>query len=251
MRYFLRLAYDGTNYHGWQRQPNAISVQEVIETALSTIRQSPTEIVGAGRTDTGVHAREMVAHFDSDEITDKERFLTSLNRMIGHEIVVYDVLEVRPDAHARFDALSREYEYHIAVHKTPFKYRYSYYLNRIPDLEKMNQGCEILLDNSDFTSFAKLHSDSKTNICRLMKAAWHLDSITAELVFNVKADRFLRNMVRALVGTLIEVGYGKLSLDGLRKVIEKKDRCAAGVSMPAKGLFLTSIEYPKEIFIIK
>lgn len=249
MRYFLRLVYDGTPFHGWQRQPNAASVQQKIEEALSTIFQRPTDITGAGRTDTGVHAAEMYAHFDTDAIADSGRFLTSLNRLVGNEIAIDALLPVKPDAHARFDALSRSYKYHVTLRKNPFAFRYAHRMDRMPCVEAMNEAADILLTTEDFTSFAKLHTDVKTNICRVTEARWTVDEESRELVFTITADRFLRNMVRAVVGTLLEVGTGKVTLQGFREIIEKKDRCEAGTSMPAKGLFLQKIVYPKEIFI--
>lgn len=250
MRYFLRLAYDGTPFHGWQRQPNAMSVQQTIEDALSVIFQRKTDIVGAGRTDTGVHAREMFAHFDHDEISDKKRFLSSLNRMVGHEIAIYDAIEVLPEAHARFDALERSYRYDISLQKSPFDFRFAHRLDRMPDIVRMNEAGAYLLGVEDFTSFAKLHADTKTNICDVRRAEWILSADGKHLSFFITADRFLRNMVRAVVGTLLEVGFGKLSFDEFVEVIERKDRCAAGVSMPAKGLSLTNVVYPDRIFEI-
>ena len=249
MRYFLKLAYDGSLYHGWQRQPNASSVQQAIEEALSVIFQKNIEIVGAGRTDTGVHALEMYAHFDFDEIEDKGKFLTSLNRLVGHSISIYDLIPVNDDAHARFDALSRSYSYFISLRKNPFAYLYSHRLYVLPDIELMNEAAALLLSISDFTSFAKLHSDSKTNICEVSEAYWELDYKKDVLMFSITANRFLRNMVRAVVGTLLEVGTGKMNLKGFADVINSKDRCAAGMSMPAKGLFLTNVRYPSEIFL--
>lgn len=248
MRYFLRLAYDGTPFHGWQRQPNAMSVQQRLEESLSTMLQRPVEITGAGRTDAGVHAREMYAHFDADEIKDSKRFLASLNRLAGNSISVYDLLPVKDDAHARFDALSRSYQYFISLVKNPFDFNYAHRMEHIPDVDKMNEAAAMMLRLDDFTSFAKLHSDSKTNICKVSHARWCVDESHRKLIFSITADRFLRNMVRAIVGTLLEVGTGKLTLEGFKSVIDKKDRCAAGVSMPAKGLFLTKIIYPQEIF---
>lgn len=248
MRYFLKLAYDGTPYHGWQRQPNASSVQETIERALSTMMQRDVEIVGAGRTDTGVHARAMYAHFDSDPIENKGKFLQSLNRLCGQAIAIKEVLDVVPEAHARFDAKSRTYQYHLIGEKDPFLSDYAWEIGRMPDHEKMNEAATLLLETEDFTSFAKLHSDAKTNICDVTHARWEK---TGEhgLVFTITADRFLRNMVRAVVGTLLEVGNGKISISEFKEIIEKKNRCDAGVSVPAKGLFLTDIVYSPEIFI--
>lgn len=251
MRYFLRIAYDGTSFHGWQRQPNAVSVQQTIEEALSTIFQKETAIVGAGRTDTGVHASVMYAHFDCDsQLDNNARFLSSLNRLVGQEISIYDVLKVRPEAHARFDALSRTYRYFVSLRKDPFRFRYFLEMNRLPDIEKMNEAAEILKQTEDFTSFSKLHTDVKTNICRVKEAVWTHDKEKDIIVFEITSDRFLRNMVRAVVGTLIEVGLGRRNLEEFKNVIIKKDRCAAGVSVAAKGLFLTDITYPKDLFIL-
>lgn len=249
MRYFLELSYDGTNFHGWQRQPNACSVQQTIEDALSVISRKKTEIVGAGRTDTGVHARKMFAHFDADIIQDESRFLTSINRMIGNEISIRRLIKVKPEAHARFDALSRTYNYIISLRKDPFTFRYAHQMGRLPDVEKMNEAAEILLETEDFTSFAKLHTDVKTNLCDVTEAYWRVQQDGSRICFKIKANRFLRNMVRAVVGTLIEVGIGKISIEQFDEIIHRKDRCAAGMSMPAKGLFLTDITYPEEIFI--
>lgn len=250
MRFFLNLSYDGTPFHGWQRQPNAVSVQERIEDTLGTILQRNVEIVGAGRTDTGVHASCMYAHFDSSPIENKEKFLTSANRLIGPYISFNDLIPVVDSAHARFDAVSRSYRYHIIFEKSPFYQNFVHRMYRIPDVDKMNEAARELLNIDDFTSFAKLHSDTKTNICNVSVAKWELSPSSNRLIFNITADRFLRNMVRAVVGTLLEVGTGKLSLDGFKNVIRLKDRCAAGMSMPAKGLFLNNISYPKEIFLL-
>lgn len=249
MRYFLKLAYDGSDFHGWQRQPNAPSVQEKIEAALSTILRVDTPIVGAGRTDAGVHAQMMYAHFDSNAIEDESRFLTSLNRMVGNQISIDGIFPVVPEAHARFDALSRSYVYRISIGKDPFDFYFSHRLDRLPDLDRMNEAAAILLDTDDFTSFAKLHTDVKTNICKVSDAVWRYDPSSRKLSFTITADRFLRNMVRAIVGTLLEVGTGKLTIPGFRMVIDKKNRSSAGVSMPAKGLSLFNIIYPEEIFL--
>lgn len=250
MRYFIRLAYRGAPFHGWQIQPNAISVQESLETALSTILRSPISITGAGRTDTGVNATEMYAHFDCDTmIPDKKKFLLSLNRLVGKDISIYDIIDVRPEAHARFDAISRTYKYFITESKNPFIYPFSWYSPSSLDYDIMNRAADILLGTKDFTSFSKLHTDVKTNICNVTQAEWTKETKDI-MVFTISADRFLRNMVRAIVGTLVNVGRGKLDIDGFRKVIDKKDRCAAGSSMPGEALFLWKIEYPREIFIV-
>lgn len=250
MRYFLRLAYDGTRFHGWQRQPNALSVQQKLEEGLSTILSEPIEVVGAGRTDAGVHAREFYAHFDSRPIDNLEKFLSSLNKMVGKDIALYSLLRVKDDAHARFDALSRTYNYMITTVKNPFLTDYAHKIERVPDIELMNEAAQILLSTEDFTSFAKLHADTKTNICRLMKAQWTYDPSKNLLTFEIKADRFLRNMVRAVVGTLLKVGNHKATIEQFEEIIQKRDRCAAGVSMPANGLYLTEVAYPENIFIL-
>lgn len=242
-RWFLRLAYRGAPFHGWQVQPNAVSVQGEVEKALMTALRTPVSIVGAGRTDTGVNARVMYAHFDLDEeLPDKGRLLVSLNRLVGRDIAVHDIIPVHDDAHARFDAVGRSYKYFVAFEKTPFFYGLSWHCPNGLDLDRMNEAAQLLLTTEDFTSFAKLHSDAKTNICRVTKAEWTRIG-TAGAVFTITADRFLRNMVRAVVGTLVEVGRGKLTVEGFRDIIESKDRCAAGQSMPGEALFLWDIKY--------
>lgn len=251
MRWFLRLSYNGTPFHGWQRQPNASSVQQALEEALSTILRHPVEIVGAGRTDTGVNARVMYAHFDSDAvIPDRRRFLTGLNRLVGRDIAVDDMFEVPADAHARFDATRRTYKYFVAYGKSPFLQACSWLSPSALDAEAMNRAARILVDTEDFTSFAKLHSDAKTNICRVDSAVWtpwQNDYGVPGIVFTISADRFLRNMVRAVVGTLVDVGRGKLDTSAFEEIIRRKDRCAAGTSMPPQALFLWDIEYPGRI----
>lgn len=247
MRRILELSYDGTPFCGWQRQPNAPSVQQRVEEALSTILRKETAVTGAGRTDTGVHARNMTAHFDFEgEFPGKERFLTGMNRLCGHAISINDVTEVDSAFHARFDAKRRTYKYFVSFGKSPFTVAHAWHSPAVLDLDAMNRAAELLLQTDDFSSFAKLHSDAKTNICRVDEARW--DMWTSEwggdgAVFTVSADRFLRNMVRALVGTLIEVGRGKMDAEGFRRVIEAHDRCSAGTSMPAHGLFLWEISY--------
>lgn len=243
MRYFIKLAYRGAPFHGWQVQPNAESVQGKIEYALSTVLRHEISIVGAGRTDTGVNARVMYAHFDLDtELPDKGRLLVSLNRLVGRDIAIHDIFQVADDAHARFDANSRTYKYFVAFEKTPFSYDLSWFCPNRLDINAMNEAAELLLHTDDFTSFAKLHSDAKTNICKVTKAQWTMESNTMA-VFTITADRFLRNMVRAVVGTLVEVGRGKLSIEDFRAIINRRDRCAAGQSMPGEALFLWDIEY--------
>lgn len=247
MRRFLKLSYDGSPFHGWQRQPGDSSVQQTLEEALSTICRRPVEVVGAGRTDTGVNARVMYAHFDSDYIIpDKRRFLTGLNRLCGHAIAVEDVFEVDPDKHARFDARLRTYKYFVTFAKCPFLENMSWQTVMKLDLDLMNEAAALLLTTDDFTSFAKLHSDARTNICRVSEARWETWRNSFGVpgaVFTISADRFLRNMVRAVVGTLVDVGRGKISVAEFAEIIRRKDRCAAGTSMPPQALFLWDIEY--------
>lgn len=246
-RYFIRLSYRGAPFHGWQTQPNAISVQEVVERALSTVLRTDISIVGAGRTDTGVNARVMYAHFDYENtLPDINRLLVSLNRLVGKDISIHDLFRVADNAHARFDATLRTYKYFVAFEKTPFFYPLSWFCPNRLNMEKMNEAASLLIDTEDFTSFAKLHSDAKTNICHVSRAEWKmLDSDMA--VFTISADRFLRNMVRAVVGTLVDVGRGKMSLCEFEDVINKKDRCSAGQSMPGEALFLWDVKYNFEI----
>lgn len=254
MRYFMRLAYDGSSFHGWQRQPNALSVQQSVEEGLSVVLRHDSAITGAGRTDTGVNARVMYAHFDMDNpIDDIARTVKSLNRLCGPDIAIYDIVRVRDDAHARFDALARTYKYFVIYTKSPFQKQFTWHAPSCLDIELMNTAADMLVHTSDFTSFAKLHSDAKTNICNVTKALWESYIYpTGEegLVFTISADRFLRNMVRAIVGTLVDVGRHKLDINGFKSVIEKKDRCAAGISMPASPLFLWDVQYPEQAFIL-
>lgn len=248
-RYFIYLAYEGTNYHGWQVQPNGVSVQECLQKALSTLLRVETEVVGAGRTDAGVHAKLMVAHFDSEKEDLNLALLTDkLNRLLPPDISVYRVCKVHPEAHARFDALSRTYKYYITSVKSPFNRHLKWRMHGSLNYELMNEAAKILFEYTDFTSFSKLHTDVKTNNCKIMQAEWVQEDETT-WVFTIKADRFLRNMVRAVVGTLVEVGRGKMSIEEFRKVIELKDRCKAGASVPGHALFLVDIEYPAETFI--
>ena len=248
MRYFIYLAYDGTNYHGWQIQPNGASVQETLMKALATFLRKDIEVVGAGRTDAGVHAKLMIAHFDFDAELDGKTVTDKLNRLLPHDIAVYDVKKVKPDAHARFDATYRTYKYYVTTRKDPFTRQYAWRLFNELDFAKMNEAARILFEYIDFTSFSKLHTDVKTNNCRIAQAKWRrLDE--NHWVFEIEADRFLRNMVRAIVGTLLMVGRGKMTLDGFRRVIEQKERCAAGDSAAAEALFLAEVKYPKEIYL--
>lgn len=247
-RYFIYLSYDGTNYHGWQIQPNGISVQEVLMKALSTFLRKPIEVVGAGRTDAGVHARLMVAHFDFDAELDCATVVDKLNRLLPPDVAVHRVRRVKSDAHARFDATYRTYKYYIITCKDPFSRAFSWRIFQTLDFEKMNEAAQTLFDYIDFTSFSKLHTDVKTNNCKMMYARWEQIG-EHNWVFTIQADRFLRNMVRAVVGTLVEVGKGKLTVEGFRKVIEEKNRCSAGTSVPGNALFLVDVGYPEELFL--
>ncbi|MGB4577460.1 MAG: tRNA pseudouridine(38-40) synthase TruA [Paludibacter sp.] len=246
-RYFIYLSYKGTAYHGWQIQPNGISVQEALSKALFTVLRHEIEIVGAGRTDTGVHAKLMVVHFDFDgELPKLTDFTAKLNSLLPHDIAISKIVEVRANAHARYDAISRKYEYHVVTHKNVFKNEYAARLNDNIDFCKMNQAAAMLKEYSDFTSFSKLHTDVKTNNCLITRAEW--TEKDDEWIFTIEADRFLRNMVRAIVGTLLEVGRDRMTIEQFREVIESKNRCKAGTSVPAQGLYLVDIQYPEEIF---
>ena len=241
MRYFIKFSYKGTNYHGWQSQPNAISVQEVLNTALSTILNSKIDSMGAGRTDTGVHAQEMFAHFDFDKIIDVDNSIHKLNSFLPKDIVVFDIQKVHDDAHARFDAKKRTYEYHINIYKDAFSNEQSWFYNQKLDLELMNEASKILLTHTDFQAFSKVHTDVNTFDCKIYEAFWTQEN--NKLIFTISADRFLRNMVRAIVGTLVSVGLKKITLEDFNEIIKSKNRNKAGFSVPAHGLFLTKIEY--------
>ena len=247
-RYFLYCSYKGTNYHGWQVQPNGISVQEVLTKALCTVlRCENLEIVGAGRTDAGVHARMMPAHFDA-EISNfsLDNLVEKLNSFLPADIAVHKIEKVKTDAHARFDAISRRYEYIISTKKNVFSTEFSARIFNPLNFDLMNQAAKILKEYRDFTSFSKLHTDVKTNNCTITHAEW--TQRADEWIFTIEADRFLRNMVRAIVGTLLEVGREKINIDEFRAIIEEKNRGKAGTSAPAQGLFLVNVEYPKKIF---
>jgi len=248
-RYFIYLSYNGSNYCGWQNQPNGISVQHKIEEALQILLRKLVPVTGAGRTDAGVHARLMVAHFDWEGEPIDLLFLTEkLNCLLPKDIAIRKILPVTPEAHARFDALSRTYKYYVCREKDPFTYPFYYRIRSFPDFEKMNEAAAVLPEYTDFTAFSKLHTDVLTNNCRIMQAEWKQEETA--WIFTIRADRFLRNMVRAVVGTLFEVGREKLSLDGFRQVIESEDRRKAGASVPGNALFLADIEYPHSIFIV-
>ena len=248
MRFFLEFSYTGTHYHGWQRQPNALSVQEVMENALGTLLKTPTPLVAAGRTDTGVHARQMIAHFDGDLAgAANQHFVYQLNQFLPQDIAIQSLQEVQPGAHARFDALSRTYEYHITKEKTPFGNELQYLVKQPLDLEAMNEGAALLLEYEDFECFSKSHTDVKTFLCKISHATW--TNSEKGYTFTITANRFLRNMVRAIVGTLVEIGLKKKKVEDLHQIIKNKNRSEAGYSVPAQGLFLTRIEYPKNIYL--
>lgn len=243
-RYFIELAYNGNGYNGWQIQPHAPSVQGELNQALTTLLRENIGVVGAGRTDTGVNASFYVAHFDTPvEIQDTAHLVYKLNRFLGRNIAISRIYPVPPDIHARFSALSRTYKYFIDKRKDPFTYPFTFCPYPLPDIYRMNEACRILFEYTDFTSFSKLHTNTKTNNCRIMQAEWIEEG--NRLIFTIKADRFLRNMVRAIVGTMLEIGQGKLDVEGLRRIIESKNRCNAGTSVPGNALFLCDIEYDK------
>jgi tRNA pseudouridine38-40 synthase len=244
-RYFIYLAYNGKNYCGWQKQPNGITVQEQIEKSLSTLLRIPVSVTGAGRTDSGVHAKMMVAHVDVEQVLDCLLLEDKLNRILPLDIAVCRIVPVKPDAHARFSTPSRTYKYYVTNRKNPLRreqLRVDYPLN----YNQMNEAAKILFKYTDFTSFSKFHTQVKTNNCKIMDARWEREDDC--WVFTIRADRFLRNMVRAIVGTLIETGKGRLSLAEFQSIIESKDRRNAGTSVTGNALFLTDIEYPATLF---
>ena len=243
MRYFVHFAYDGTRYHGWQMQPDAHSVQAELQQALSTLLRGTIEVVGAGRTDAGVHARRMAAHFDWDEQIDCGELAYRLNKLLPYDIAVHRVEQVGESLHARFSATSRTYHYYIHMVKDPFARAYSLELHYALDFEAMNRAAARLLEFEDFGAFCKSHTDVKTTICHVTEARWE-ELAPHKYRFTITANRFLRNMVRAVVGTLVDVGRGRLSLDEFRGIIESKSRTKAGESMPAKALFLVDVTYP-------
>lgn len=245
MRYFIQLSYNGKDYHGWQNQPNDISVQEVIEKALTTILKEDISIVGAGRTDTGVHALEMYAHFDTELLFNEEDLVFKLNSFLPKDIAVHDIFKVKPESHARFDAISRTYRYRIALTKNAFNFENTYFFTKPLDVDKMNEAANILFQYKDFQCFSKTNTDVKTYNCKIMKAEWYIED--DELSFVIQADRFLRNMVRAIVGTMINIGIGKMKVSDLHNIIRSKNRSEAGYSVPAHALYLINVEYLKDI----
>lgn len=247
-RYFVELSYNGSAYHGWQRQPNAMSVQQALEEVLSKLIRERISLVGAGRTDTGVHARQMFAHFDTaQEIVNPKELAFLLNGFLKDDIAIKAIRRVQPTAHARFDATARDYQYHIATTKDPFHAPLHYYLKNKPDIDLMNQAAKILLLHEDFQCFSRSNTDVKTFLCNIKKAEWQQED--DYLVFYICANRFLRNMVRAIVGTLLEIGFKKRKVEDIEMVIKSKDRGKAGFSAPAHGLYLSRIEYPQNIFV--
>ncbi|GLB54022.1 tRNA pseudouridine synthase A [Neptunitalea chrysea] len=241
MRYFLEFSYNGAAYHGWQNQPKAISVQEVLEKALSTVLRTDISITGAGRTDAGVHARQMFAHFNI-ALDVEDDLVYKLNSFLPKDIAIRALHAVKEDAHARFDASSRTYEYWIVTKKNPFLTEVAYLVHHPLDVEKMNEAAKVLYDYEDFKCFSKSNTDVKTYLCKLMNAHWEWKNDV--IVFTIQADRFLRNMVRAVVGTLLEVGKGKIEVQDVRTIVESRNRSKAGVSVPGHALYLTKVEYP-------
>lgn len=243
MRYFIELAYFGKAYHGWQNQPGAITVQEVIESKLTRLFQTKIEITGAGRTDAGVHARQLFAHFDLLENINTKSLIYKLNSMLPKDIAVYNIFAVHPEAHARFDAQSRSYEYYIIKKKDPFLMDRAFFVKNDLDMEKMNEAAGILKTYTNFKCFSRSRTDVKTYNCKIEEAIWKKQGDL--LVFHITADRFLRNMVRAIVGSLIDVGFGKTGVENLHEIIKSEDRSRAGTSVPAHGLYLTQVKYSK------
>ncbi|WP_090608514.1 tRNA pseudouridine(38-40) synthase TruA [Parapedobacter koreensis] len=245
-RYFIEIAFDGGAYHGWQIQPNAVTVQELLDKALTTLLRDPIGTVGCGRTDTGVHAKQLYAHFDvAHEATvgDTDALLYRVNALLPPDIAAKRLIAVAPDAHARFDAAQRSYEYHTHFQKDPFLHGRSWQLRSTPDVGAMNEAAAILLQHEDFSCFSKSNTQVYTNICRVTRAEWKwVDE--QRLVFYISANRFLRNMVRAIVGTLMEIGQGEHPPEYMHTVIRSKDRSVAGASVPACGLYLTEVTYP-------
>jgi tRNA pseudouridine38-40 synthase len=248
-RYFIFISFKGTSYHGWQLQPNSVTVQRTLDEALTIILGENISTTGAGRTDAGVHALVFCAHFDSSNpgLAAENNLLFRLNRFLPDDISVTGIRKVLPDSNARYSAFSRTYRYYISRVKDPFNKESSWFIHGDLDIESMNRASELLLDHSDFTSFSRLHSDNKTNLCRIYHAGW--EQSDDRLIFTIKADRFLRNMVRAIVGTIVEVGKGRINPEGFEKIILSKNRSSAGMSAPSKGLFLVAVEYPEEIFV--
>ncbi len=245
MRYFIEFAYNGKNYHGFQAQPNASSVQETLTKALQLLIDKSIEIVGAGRTDSGVHAKQMFAHFDIENNIETSLLVPKLNSYLPKDIVIYAIFEVKEDTHARFEASARTYEYYIHTYKDAFLEDTSWYCFQDLDIDLMNKACQILFEHTDFECFSKVHTEVFTFNCTITEANWKQNG--NQLIFTIKADRFLRNMVRAIVGTMINIGSKKTSLDEFAAIIESKNRSKAGFSVPAHGLFLVKVDYGEGI----
>ncbi|MEQ8924990.1 MAG: tRNA pseudouridine(38-40) synthase TruA [Fulvivirga sp.] len=244
MRYFFEIAYNGTTFHGWQRQKNAKSVQQEVEEALSKVLQSEVSITGSGRTDTGVHCLQQFFHLESDEaLTEKLSF--TLNKMLGPDIAINNMFQVIEEGHARFSALSRKYEYRITTKKDPFQKDFKYFLNRPLNIQTMNDAAALLIGKQDFESFSKVKTEVNNFFCDITEAEWKVNG--TDLVFHIRANRFLRGMVRAIVGTLLDVGFGKIAPEEVKNIIIAKNRKQAGSAAPAHGLFLTEVTYPPEI----
>ena len=247
LRYFIEIAYNGKNYHGWQMQPNEVTVQEVLEKTMTTILREEIKVMGAGRTDAGVHAKQLFAHFDFDKIENITELQFKLNSFLPKDISVQSIFQVKEDKHARFDALEREYEYIITLKKNPFLEDFAHLIHYRPNIDLMNEAANELLNYKNFQCFSRSNTDVKTYNCKIEKAYWKEEN--SQLIFTISADRFLRNMVRAIVGTLIDVGFEKTSLEDFHEIIKSKDRSKAGTSAPAKGLYLTKVVYPESIRI--
>jgi len=245
LRFFIELSYNGKTYHGWQNQPNAISVQEVLEKGLSTILKTKIAVMGAGRTDAGVHASQMFAHFDFETKIESKDLVYKLNSFLPKDVAVTSVFEVNPETHARFHATSRTYHYKISTTKNVYDYDFAYQVQLPLNIKAMNEACEILFEYKDFQCFSKSNTDVKTYNCDIKEAFWTENA--DQLIFTITADRFLRNMVRAIVGTMINIGLGKLKPDDLHAIIDSKNRSEAGFSVPAHGLYLVKIVYPENI----
>lgn len=245
MRYFIQFSYNGKAYHGWQNQPNAITVQQVLEDSMTTLLRQKVALAGAGRTDAGVHAKQMYAHFELPEIANESSLVYKLNGLLPDDIAVQQIFKVTKNAHARFDATARTYEYWVTQEKNPFYTDAAHYVKHPLDIEQMNAAAALLLTYEDFECFSKSNTDVYTYLCDIKVAEW--TKIDDRFVFTIQADRFLRNMVRAIVGTLLDVGTGKSTLDDVKAIINSKDRSKAGTSVPAKALYLTKICYPNTI----
>jgi tRNA pseudouridine38-40 synthase len=244
-RYFIEFAYDGTYYHGWQKQPDAISVQQKLEEGLSLLLRQKILTTGAGRTDAGVHAKQMFAHFDLNKAANLDNIVYRLNRWLPADISVFSIFKVDHEDHARFHALSRSYQYHFHLRPDPFYNKSSYILHRKPDIDIMHKAAKTLLDYTDFKCFSRSKTQVSTYYCDITHVDFEQND--HHLIFHITADRFLRNMVRAIVGTLLDIGYGKKNLDDLDHIIKSQDRSSAGASAPAHGLYLTQVNYPIEI----